>query len=233
MVRAVPYARTINLQKAIAEMSVDDKNDQLVREANIAYFKTQPYKNMHWMGIPIAKCPMDLWIYQELITKHDIDLIVETGTFKGGSALYFANLFDIRGKGRVVSVDIRQPDDFPRHDRIQYVTGRSCSGEALSRVSEAVSRATNVLVILDSDHTKTHTYFELRMYSPFVSVGSYIIAEDSSFDYYPCWPEYGPGPYAATAQFLNETNEFEVDRSLEVHMISFAPGAFLKRVKAV
>ena len=41
-----------------------------------------------WLGVRTDKCPLDLWIYQELLHELRPDLIVETGTAFGGSALY-------------------------------------------------------------------------------------------------------------------------------------------------
>ena len=53
-------------------------------------------------------------------------MIIETGTWRGGSAYYFASLFDMFGKGRVLTVDIEKYD-VPRHDRITYFIGSSTS----------------------------------------------------------------------------------------------------------
>jgi cephalosporin hydroxylase len=53
--------------------------------------------SIQWMGHLLLKWPPDLWMYQEIIFETRPDLIIETGTYKGGSALYFANLFDLIG----------------------------------------------------------------------------------------------------------------------------------------
>ena len=70
------------------------------------------------------------------------------------------------------------------------------------------------------------------MYSRYVSVGSYLIVEDSCFDGFPAWPEYGPGPAAAIDRFLDKNGCFQIDRSMERHLITFSPKGFLRRVKA-
>ncbi|MEO5678449.1 MAG: CmcI family methyltransferase, partial [Acidimicrobiales bacterium] len=40
--------------------------------------------NTSWLGIPIWKCPFDLWVYQELLHDQRPGLVIETGTAWGG-----------------------------------------------------------------------------------------------------------------------------------------------------
>ncbi len=208
----------------------DEDSQEIFRLANILYFKKQAFEKTHWMGVPAAKCPMDMWMYQELITALRSDLIIETGTLHGGSALYFANLFDVMGHGKVVSIDINTPPSLPAHPRIEYIQGSSIAPEVLKRVAEYVVSSRSVTVILDSDHTAAYKLKELEAYSQFVTRGNYIVAEDSCFDHYPAWPEYGPGPAAAVEAFIGSNRNFKIDRFPELHMITFAPKAFLKRI---
>src|ERR1700759_3672953 len=46
----------------------------------------QTWQNTFWQGVRTAKCPFDLWIYQEILWETRPDLIVECGTAWGGSA---------------------------------------------------------------------------------------------------------------------------------------------------
>ena len=39
------------------------------------------------MGVPCLKCPLDLWVYQEILAQVRPALVLETGTHRGGSAL--------------------------------------------------------------------------------------------------------------------------------------------------
>lgn len=216
---------------------VIDKNNisasdaqEILRLANIIYFRQQPYEKTRWMGAPAAKCPMDMWMYQELIHGMGTDLLIETGTLFGGSALFFAHMFDIIGHGKVLSIDIELQKDLPQHPRIEYLQGSSVDEGILAEVEKQAAAAESVTVILDSDHTASYKFKELNAYSKFVSKGNYIIAEDSCFDYYPAWPEYGPGPTKAVEAFIEANNDFKVDRNPELHLITFAPMAFLRRV---
>jgi cephalosporin hydroxylase len=62
------------------------------------------------MGVRANKCPLDRWIYQEILFANRPELIVEIGTALGGSALFMAHMLDIIGSGRVVTVDIKRRD---------------------------------------------------------------------------------------------------------------------------
>lgn len=202
---------------------------EILRLANIIYFRQQTYEKTHWMGIKTAKCPMDMWVYQELIHKLNTDLLIETGTHLGGSALYFAHLFDIIGNGKVITVDIQPTSDLPKHPRIEYLHGSSLDPDILETMEKQAAQANSVMVILDSDHKAGHKLKELEQYSRFVTQHNYIVAEDSCFDYYPAWPEFGPGPATAVRDFMRSNNNFEVDRSQELHLFTFAPMAFLRK----
>ncbi len=203
--------------------------NQRISQANILYFRSQVFNQTEWMGVKAAKCPMDMWVYQELMVRLKTDLLIETGTWLGGSALFFAHIFDLMGQGRVITVDIEKQPDLPQHERIEYLHGSSLDDGIIQHMQAACDQARSVLVILDSDHRKAHKLAELKRYAPMVSPGSYLIAEDSCFDYYPAWPEFGAGPARAVREFMQSNTEFEIDRQQERHMLTFAPIGFLRK----
>src|SRR5262245_26050622 len=82
-----------------------------------------------WMGVPCLKCPTDLWAYQEILAEVRPDLVVETGTHMGGSALFLAHMLELLGRGEVVSIDVLDRPGRPEHARIRYVTGSSADAE--------------------------------------------------------------------------------------------------------
>lgn len=202
---------------------------EVVRLANILYFRSQVFNRTEWLGHKAAKCPMDMWVYQELIHALDTDLLIETGTWTGGSALFFAHLFELRGRGKVITVDVQEQPGRPEHPRIEYLDGSSVDPAVLERMAAAAEAAQSVMVILDADHKADYKLAEMRAYAGLVTPGSYLIAEDSCFDHWPAWPEFGPGPAKAVQQFLDEDDRFEIDRGQERHLLTFSPLAFLKR----
>jgi len=186
--------------------------------------------NTAWMGVPLLKLPMDLWTYQEIIHDTKPDLIVETGTNRGGSALYFANLCDIAGRGRIITVDISAPPvEAPQHPRIEYIIGSSTSPEVLERIRSNIQPGERVMVVLDSDHSEPHVRRELDLYSPLVTPGCYLVVEDTNVNGHPVFRSHGPGPMEALNDFLATNKEFSIDLSREKFRITFSPRGWLKR----
>lgn len=200
------------------------------RLANIHYFRSGVFQHTEWMGVRTAKCPMDMWVYQELMVRTRTDLVIETGTWEGGSALFFAHMLDQLGEGRVLSVDLQLPESLPKHPRIEYLKGSSISDAVVEQVRQAARAARSVMVILDADHKAAYKLQELKVYEEFVTTGNYLIAEDSTFDYFPAWPEFGPGPAQAVKDFMQDNPRFTVDRAQERHMLTFCPAGFLRKL---
>jgi cephalosporin hydroxylase len=196
------------------------------------YYDTAVWKDTYWLGVRAQKCPLDLWVYQEILHETRPDLILETGTAHGGSALYLASVCDLLGRGEVVTVDIHPVEGRPEHNRITYLAGSSTADEVVAELKRLVAGSERVLVILDSDHSRDHVLDELRIYSRFVTPGSYLIVEDTNVNGHPVMPEHGPGPMEALEQFLTETDEYEVDAAREKFFMTFNPRGFLRKRSA-
>ena len=195
------------------------------------YQRERTWRNTRWMGTEVLKCPLDLWIYQELLHELRPDLIVETGTAFGGSAAYLASLCDLQGHGRIVTIDAKEREGRPTHPRITYLTGRSTDAGIVAQVEAMVRPGDRVLVLLDSDHSERNVLAELRTYHGLVSVGSYCVVEDSNVNGHPVAREHGPGPMEAIRAFLRENEAFEIDREREKFFLTFNPSGFLKRIE--
>jgi cephalosporin hydroxylase len=184
-----------------------------------------------WLGVETLKCPLDLWVYQEVLFEVRPDLVIETGTHKGGSALFLAAMLDLLGRGEVATIDLRSDPARPAHPRIRYVPGSSADPQVVTSVFSGRRPGETCLVILDSDHSKAHVSRELALFAPRVSVGSYLIVEDTNVNGHPVLPDFGPGPYEAVDEFLASHSEFEADASREKFLMTFNPNGFLKRLR--
>jgi len=189
---------------------------------------------LRWLGVPVSKCPLDLWMYQEIIYEKRPQLVVETGTQYGGSALFLASMLDLVGDGRVVTVDIEACEAQPHHarvrvehPRIDYLLGSSTSGDVVARVKELAAGAERVMVILDSDHSMEHVLEELSVYCDVVTDGQYMIVEDTCVNGHPVFESFGPGPMEALERFLSQDSRFVIDKSREKLLVTFQPNGYL------
>ncbi|MFX0133374.1 MAG: CmcI family methyltransferase [Candidatus Hodarchaeota archaeon] len=209
------------------------KSKRIIEQFHILYYQILRAwdNNTFWFGTPIQKFPLDLWIYQEIIFKLKPDLIIECGTANGGSAYFLASLFDLLDNGRIITIDIENKNDRPKNKRITYLLGSSTSQIIVDQVKNLINDQDKILVILDSDHHKEHVLNELRIYSKFVTIGSYLIVEDTNLNGHPVRAEYGPGPMEAVKEFLKKNKNFKIDKTREKLHITFNPNGYLLKIK--
>ena len=204
------------------------------------YWNSNTWRWTFWQGVPTLKCPLDLWIYQELLWLVRPQLVVELGTWAGGTATFLANMMGLHGADAtcgIITVDILDDAAFlphvegyqekascqvrirPPHPRITYVHGSSVDAEIVDRIRRRARQKTRVLVIADSDHSDEHAFRELEQYHDMVTPGSWFVMEDTD----------GPGPRKAVQRFLAEHPEFASDPQCEKFHMTFNPGGYLRR----
>lgn len=210
---------------------LDERAIKRTRQAFIV--KTNDVVDVKWLGKQCYQYPIDAWLFQEVLSEHKPDLVIETGTWLGGSAFYTATLFDFLGHGEVISIDIDRKGII-EHERITYIEGSSTSPEVLDQVKEIIERKSykNILVMLDSDHRKEHVLEELNAYSGIVNIGGYIHVQDGNMDDLQMLKNSAqPGPMVAAAQFLDGNTSFVRDIELEKkYLMTEHPYGWLKKV---
>ena len=196
-----------------------------------------------WLGLPIIQLPSDIVAMQEVIWSSTPDLIIETGVARGGSLMLSAGVLQLLGRGHVLGVDIdirahnrRAIESHPLAGRITLLEGSSLEESIISEVSRRARQCDRVMVILDSNHTHDHVLAELLAYSPLVSVGQYLVVNDTVVENVPPQDHrprsWGPGDNPATAldQFLRDHPDFEPDAEIhEKLLITSSPGGYLRR----
>lgn len=202
------------------------------------YENERIWEKNSWMGIPCWKLPMDMIVLQELIFKTKPEFIIETGTAYGGSALFYASICELIGKGEVISIDIdskkllsNKLGKFAWEDRITWMNGDSLDYKTLEMVKKATKDSKNCMVILDSWHSKEHVYREMLMYSKYVKKDGYMIVEDSHAAGNPVpWVYDDEGPMGAIVQWIHSySDEWEIDKECEKHLMTFNPNGYLRR----
>jgi cephalosporin hydroxylase len=210
------------------------EEEELVRSFFMLWYgqPERTFQDTHWLGTKVVKPPFDLWVYQEIIYETRPDVVVETGTYRGGSAHFMANVFDLIGNGRIMTIDIGA-EDRPEHPRITYLSGDSIAPEMVERVKDSIEPDESVMVILDSAHNRDHVIEEMRAYGPLVKRGHYMIVEDTHINLHvpqppPHRPYPRPGPLKAVWEYLAETDRFEIDRAREKFFLTFNPSGYLR-----
>jgi cephalosporin hydroxylase len=190
------------------------------------------WKNTYWLDTPVCKCPLDLWVFQEILVAVRPDIIIETGTGRGGSALFLACICDMLQNRQVVTIDVTDHSDRPAHDRATYLHGSSTAPEIRAEVESIVRQhpdSPTVMVLLDAAHDAEHVLEERCIYPRLIGPGSYLIVEDTNVNSHAVEPRFGPGPTEAIETFLSEKDAFFVDTYMEKFHLTFKPGGFLKR----
>jgi cephalosporin hydroxylase len=207
--------------------------------------KSQYSYNFSWMGRPVIQYPQDIVAMQEIIWDIKPDLIIETGVAHGGSLILYASLLELIGKGEVLGIDI----DIRTHNReaieshkmskrIKLIQGSSISDEVIEKVKKEIKGKNTVMVLLDSNHTHDHVLAEMKLYSSFVTKGSYLVVFDTVVEDLPNenvvdrpWGK-GNNPKTAVWEFLKRNDSFQIDTAIQNKLlITVAPDGYLKRVK--
>ncbi len=203
---------------------------------HIFYEQNRLWEKQTWLGVPILTIPFDLLIIQELIFKIRPRYIIETGTGFGGSALFYASICQLLGYGQIITIDkvhkipeLSQIAKYLFDTRVVEFTGSSLNQKIIKQIYSIAKNQKNI-VILDSWHCKEHVLKELKLYSPLVSIGSYIIVEDSHVNGHPIQWKWGEGPYEAIEEFLKNNNCFKIDKECEKLGMTFNPNGYLRRV---
>lgn len=183
-----------------------------------------------YLGVKTWKCPIDFWIYQEMIYELKPDVIVEIGNHSGGSTLALAHLCDTLRRGRIIGLDISHSavdDSVKAHQRVTLIEGDACAN--FEHVENLIKPEDHVLVIEDSSHTFENTLAVLETYSPLIKPGGYFIVEDG-ICHHGLNGGPSPGPYEATEAFVTRNNAFVIDRSREAFLITWNPKGYLRRL---
>lgn len=114
--------------------------------------KTNNFDEVRWLGHPVWQNVLDLFTIQHVISELRPDAIIETGTNRGGSSLFFAHLLDLLASGhgaprlgngdpapetnpdaRVFTIDIQRLHEL-NHSRITYHVGSSVDDAAVRAI---------------------------------------------------------------------------------------------------
>jgi len=232
-------------EKKIRLMSQDKALARITKQWFLNGYKYEYSYHFKWLGRPIIQYPQDMIAIQEIIWKTKPDLIIETGIAHGGSLIFSASILELIGKGSVLGIDIdirkhnrKQIEKHPLFKRISMIESSSIDKSIVKKVHDFSKGKKKVMVFLDSKHTLEHVLKELKLYSPFVTKGSYLVVFDTIINQMPdsfftnkLWNKDN-NPQKAIEKFLEKNNRFKIDRTIDKKLlITVAPGGYLKCIK--
>jgi cephalosporin hydroxylase len=186
-----------------------------------------------YKGIPALKNPFDLALYTRLLWDVKPKTLIEIGSYKGGSAIWFADQMRSMGiDGRIFSLDIIAVQDVS-DPIVSFITSDSLSSAMPRDWLNSLPRP--MMVIEDSAHTFEHTLFVLRYFADIMRPQEYLIVEDAIVT--PMGIEFdgalNGGPALAIQQFLNDRSDFVVDPDLCDYFgfnVTYNVNGYLKKV---
>jgi cephalosporin hydroxylase len=167
-----------------------------------------------YRGVPMLKNPFDLAIYPLLLAHARPRSLIEIGSHRGGSAIWFADVAANLGLPlHVHSIDRTVVNDVA-HSAVTFLEGdaRDLGRILTDDVIAALPRP--LLVVEDADHhfdtcLAVLSFFDLRLFP-----GEYIVIEDGILLDMLAADGYAGGPARAIAAFLaGSGGRYAIDRA--------------------
>ena len=209
----------------VNSLMIDIANDPLDAALIAA---TNNWAGTRWRGHALWQNPIDLNVTSEHVLANRPEVIVETGTYCGGSAIFFADLMTLAsGRPDVLSIDIA-PLATPAYAGVRYLSGRSSSDPDVAAEVQAHVGGRRAFVVLDSDHRASHVYDELRLYAALVRPGDDLLVQDGNM-YASLGMPIAETPIGGIARFVEDFPTFHVDRDKSPFGTTSHPWGWLRR----
>lgn len=199
-----------------------------------------------YAGLRLQKFPEDLRAYEHVMWASDPEVVIELGSHRGGSSLWFRDRLAALGRYRpatrrlVVAVshdtgaaregvalrDPRWAED------IVFVDGDVRDPELPGRVGRHLRPGTRCLVVEDTAHRYDTTRAALDGFSRFVQPGGFFVVEDGVVDVAELT---GPGPSGGVLRAVQDWlgsasgQHFHVRPEMELYGLTSSPGGWLQR----
>jgi cephalosporin hydroxylase len=171
--------------------------------------------NLTYKGISTLKCPFDLAIYQEIIWELKPGTILEFGSYKGGSALWLADMLTAfcLETTRLITLDINFMHEY-NDPRVEFRRCDVADIQACLDDDFMAALARPLLMIEDSSHRGPHVTNVMEFFHRHSTVGDYLIVEDGIVSVIMDENDFQGGPFQAIHKFLSaHPDDYEIDRA--------------------
>jgi cephalosporin hydroxylase len=168
-----------------------------------------------YRGVSLQKNPFDLALYSLLLDRARPRTLIEIGSYRGGSAIWFADQASLLGLDlELLSIDLEIPVTVA-DPSVNFLRGdaRELGTVLPPKLMNAVKRP--LMVVEDSSHLADTTAAVLEFFDPWLRSGEYIVIEDGILSDMRLAHLYDGGPLPAIEAFLKKrAGKYEVDRGL-------------------
>ena len=187
----------------------------------------------------------ETWFPMGLHATGSNDIVIEVGVAWAGTLLLYESLANYTKTKKIIGVDIFIPDDLKKRiflkkktNKIKLIIGDSTSDLIFKKIKKLCGNYKNILIHLDSDHTKDHVLKEIKLYSKLLKKNNYLIVGDTIIEDIPKqlhrkrdW-EKGNNPKNAINQFIKSNKNFVIDKSINhKQLLTNNPKGYLKKIK--
>tara|TARA_B100001121_G_C18571660_1_gene565304 strand:+ start:189 stop:929 length:741 start_codon:yes stop_codon:yes gene_type:complete len=234
-----------NRLKWASALSKDKKVKSLSKKLYISADKHNFCYLYNWLGEPMLQTPDDIVTLQELIYKTKPDVILEIGVAWAGTLLLYDTLSNFTNTKKIIGVDIFIPNDLKKRifsksksRKIKLIIADSTKESTLKKIREIIGNYKNILIHLDSNHTKNHVLKEIKLYSKLLKKNNYIVVGDTIIEKIPKQRhrkrEWGKGnnPFNAVTEFLKKNKDFKIDSKVNFkQLLTNNPSGYLKKIR--
>ena len=153
-----------------------------------------------YRDIPCLKNPIDLAIYLQVLWREKPKTLIEIGSERGGSAVFFSDICKVYGfDTQIISIDLDPPSI--EHHGVIFRQGDVCELGNVLPAHELEVMPHPWLVIEDSAHTFAGCWAALEFFAKHLRSGELLIMEDGILDELGLSDRYDGGPNRAIAEF--------------------------------
>ena len=198
-----------------------------------------------WLGEPMLQTPDDVITIQEIMFETKPDIIIEVGVAWAGTLLLYETLSEFTKTKKIIGIDTFIPNDLKKRifskkklNKIKLINGDSTSDSIFKKVKKMCGNYKNILIHLDSNHTKDHVLKEINLYSKLIKKNNYLIVGDTIIEHIPKQKhrkrDWGKdnNPSNAVTEFLNKNKNFKIDKKINFkQLLTNNPNGYLKKIK--
>lgn len=227
--------------------------DEILYGYDLMFENLQLFTHTSWFGVSTQQDPSDAFALSSLLWREQPDLVIEIGTNTGGGAIFYATVMrEYNPHARVLTIDPKDPSkDWAKasegkrckncvdvrcapiwHSHVEFLQGFSSEPSVLTLVEERVKQFSRVMVMHDGSHFYKDVIKDLNNYDRFVTVGSYMVVQDTKMTrmYKPLAGD--KFPMGAVEDFMSGqgVGRYAIDKQYEFLLYSQHHNGFLRKV---